>query len=82
MAQPGYDWLEDAAIWCSAVVLLCLLAWLVFTWYRGDAALGPPRDLCCPMSLELFTDPVVAADGETYERLGKIARAAAAGKWD
>mmetsp|Transcript_2660 Transcript_2660/g.6046 ORF Transcript_2660/g.6046 Transcript_2660/m.6046 type:complete len:361 (+) Transcript_2660:75-1157(+) len=66
--NDSYDWLEDAAIWCSAVVLLCLLAWLVFTWYRGDAALGPPRDLCCPMSLELFTDPVVAADGETYER--------------
>ena len=28
----------------------------------------PPPDLCCPLSLELFSDPVVAGDGETYER--------------
>jgi len=28
----------------------------------------PPPDLCCPLSLELFVDPVVAGDGETYER--------------
>ena len=27
-----------------------------------------PNDLCCPISRELFTDPVVAKDGSTYER--------------
>ena len=26
------------------------------------------RELCCPLSHELFDDPVVAADGITYER--------------
>ena len=24
--------------------------------------------LCCPITLELMTDPVIAADGRTYER--------------
>ena len=28
----------------------------------------PPAHLCCPIILELFTDPVTASDGETYER--------------
>ena len=28
----------------------------------------PPKDLCCPIILELFRDPVTASDGETYER--------------
>ena len=27
-----------------------------------------PADMCCPISKELFFDPVVAADGVTYER--------------
>ena len=27
-----------------------------------------PPDLCCPISQELMEDPVVAADGITYER--------------
>jgi len=62
----GMVWLEDFAFWSSFVVLLGLLIWLVIKWQRDED--GPPRDLCCPMSLELFTDPVVAADGETYER--------------
>ena len=32
-------------------------------------ALEPePSDLCCPITRELFVDPVSAADGETYER--------------
>lgn len=28
----------------------------------------PPADLCCPITRELFVDPVRAADGECYER--------------
>jgi hypothetical protein len=24
--------------------------------------------MCCPIGLDIFSDPVVAADGETYER--------------
>jgi hypothetical protein len=28
----------------------------------------PPHHLCCPIRMELFVDPVVAADGMTYER--------------
>ena len=34
---------------------------------RADPA-DPPRQLCCPITLELMSDPVVAADGHTYER--------------
>lgn len=29
---------------------------------------GPPPHLCCPLSLDLMTDPVLAEDGNTYER--------------
>ena len=29
---------------------------------------GAPNDLQCPISQELMRDPVVAADGRTYER--------------
>ncbi|KAK6923994.1 U-box domain [Dillenia turbinata] len=27
-----------------------------------------PADFCCPLSLELMTDPVIGASGQTYER--------------
>ncbi|CAL0334742.1 unnamed protein product [Lupinus luteus] len=27
-----------------------------------------PADFCCPLSLELMTDPVIVASGQTYER--------------
>ncbi|KAJ8769297.1 hypothetical protein K2173_002501 [Erythroxylum novogranatense] len=27
-----------------------------------------PNDFCCPLSLELMTDPVIVASGQTYER--------------
>ncbi|MQL89130.1 hypothetical protein Taro_021708, partial [Colocasia esculenta] len=27
-----------------------------------------PADLCCPLSLELMSDPVIVASGQTYER--------------
>ena len=29
----------------------------------------PPKDLLCPLTLEIFEDPVVAVDGHTYERV-------------
>ena len=33
------------------------------------SCISPPRDLVCPITLELFQDPVVAVgDGNTYER--------------
>ncbi|ESQ31217.1 hypothetical protein EUTSA_v10003745mg [Eutrema salsugineum] len=28
-----------------------------------------PSDFCCPLSLELMTDPVIVASGQTYERV-------------
>ena len=28
----------------------------------------PPKELICPLSLDLFEDPVFAADGHVYER--------------
>jgi SUMO ligase MMS21 Smc5/6 complex component len=27
-----------------------------------------PPELCCPITRTLFTDPVFASDGQTYER--------------
>eukprot|EP00435_Cladocopium_sp_Y103_P067323 s176_g29.t2 len=61
----------DMAFWCCGL-LVAVLFWTCVRLTRrilGESqADGPPPDLCCPMSLELFTDPVVAADGETYER--------------
>ena len=32
------------------------------------AAPEPPDNLCCPITLKLFEEPVFAADGQTYER--------------
>ena len=29
---------------------------------------APPRNLCCPITLDLMADPVIAMDGHTYER--------------
>ena len=28
-----------------------------------------PDALCCPISMEIMRDPVIAADGHTYERV-------------
>ena len=28
---------------------------------------GPPRGLCCPITLEIYKRPVLAQDGYTYE---------------
>jgi len=30
---------------------------------------APPRDLCCPITLDLMRDPVIAMDGHTYKKL-------------
>ena len=58
------------AFWCCGL-LVVVLSWTCVRLTRRLLGIGqvdgPPQDLCCPMSLELFTDPVVAADGETYE---------------
>ncbi|XP_047337235.1 U-box domain-containing protein 4-like [Impatiens glandulifera] len=38
---------------------------------KQDQSLNPvpiPADFCCPLSLELMTDPVIVASGQTYER--------------
>ncbi|GMH36747.1 hypothetical protein BSKO_04620 [Bryopsis sp. KO-2023] len=34
----------------------------------AEALIRNPRHLCCPISLELMKDPVMAVDGYTYER--------------
>ena len=34
---------------------------------------APPRDFCCPISLDLMTDPVILSTGQTYDR-SSIAR--------
>ncbi|KAI3892312.1 hypothetical protein MKW92_050031 [Papaver armeniacum] len=36
---------------------------------QSNAAVPIPADFCCPISLELMTDPVIVASGQTYERL-------------
>lgn len=38
---------------------------------KQDQSCSPvpvPADFCCPLSLELMTDPVIVASGQTYER--------------
>jgi hypothetical protein len=35
---------------------------------EAGSVMVDPEHLCCPLSLELMRDPVVAADGVTYER--------------
>jgi hypothetical protein len=35
---------------------------------RGSSARDPPEAFICPISANLFVDPVVAADGHTYSR--------------
>lgn len=34
----------------------------------GIEEFTPPHEFCCPMTMEVMTDPVVASDGHTYER--------------
>ena len=36
---------------------------------RASRAADPPRQLVCPITMELMVDPVLAADGHTYERV-------------
>lgn len=36
---------------------------------QSNAAVPIPADFCCPISLELMTDPVIVASGQTYERI-------------
>ncbi|NP_001312594.1 U-box domain-containing protein 4-like isoform X1 [Nicotiana tabacum] len=35
---------------------------------QSCTAVPIPPDFCCPLSLELMTDPVIVASGQTYER--------------
>ncbi|XP_076952577.1 U-box domain-containing protein 4-like isoform X2 [Bidens hawaiensis] len=35
---------------------------------QGCNTVPVPPDFCCPLSLELMTDPVIVASGQTYER--------------
>ncbi|KAE8701184.1 U-box domain-containing protein 4 [Hibiscus syriacus] len=42
-----------------------------FVLMKQSATSSPvpiPADFCCPLSLELMTDPVIVASGQTYER--------------
>ena len=35
-------------------------------WFHGPGEV--PENLCCPISMELMAQPVIAADGFTYDR--------------
>lgn len=35
---------------------------------QSSSPVPVPPDFCCPLSLELMTDPVIVASGQTYER--------------
>ncbi|CAI9111327.1 OLC1v1011529C1 [Oldenlandia corymbosa var. corymbosa] len=35
---------------------------------QSNSPVPIPADFCCPLSLELMTDPVIVASGQTYER--------------
>ncbi|XP_071705832.1 U-box domain-containing protein 4-like [Rutidosis leptorrhynchoides] len=36
---------------------------------QSGTHISVPSDFCCPLSLELMTDPVIVASGQTYERV-------------
>ncbi|XP_023513136.1 U-box domain-containing protein 4-like isoform X1 [Cucurbita pepo subsp. pepo] len=36
---------------------------------QNSSPVSIPADFCCPLSLELMTDPVIVASGQTYERV-------------
>lgn len=36
---------------------------------QSSSPVSIPADFCCPLSLELMTDPVIVASGQTYERI-------------
>uniref|UniRef100_A0A7S2W1H5 U-box domain-containing protein n=1 Tax=Rhizochromulina marina TaxID=1034831 RepID=A0A7S2W1H5_9STRA len=38
------------------------------TSFNFNGSLVPPKEFLCPLTLEIFVEPVVAADGFTYER--------------
>ncbi|OAY81626.1 U-box domain-containing protein 4 [Ananas comosus] len=38
----------------------------------GDSSFAIPKDLCCPISLDLMRDPVVVSTGQTYDRASII----------
>ena len=40
----------------------------IFSAAYGGAIIKVPEEFVCPITMELFKDPVVAADGFTYER--------------
>ncbi|PWA33989.1 zinc finger, RING/FYVE/PHD-type, Armadillo-type fold protein [Artemisia annua] len=39
---------------------------------QNNNSIPIPPDLCCPLSLELMTDPVIVSSGQTYERAMEI----------
>lgn len=41
---------------------------IVITQSQSCSHVPIPPDFCCPLSLELMTDPVIVASGQTYER--------------
>lgn len=50
-------------------VIMCLHDRLVMMKQSQSSTPIPiPADFCCPLSLELMTDPVIVASGQTYER--------------
>ncbi|KAL8171209.1 hypothetical protein V2J09_023013 [Rumex salicifolius] len=50
-------------------VIMCLYDRLVtMKQSQSSTPIPIPADFCCPLSLELMTDPVIVASGQTYER--------------
>lgn len=41
---------------------------IVIKQSQSSSPVPIPADFCCPLSLELMTDPVIVASGQTYER--------------
>jgi hypothetical protein len=65
---------EERAFWRRVCMTLL---WLFIAFLVTFACMGtrkqisaavPLQDCCCPITLELMTDPVVAEDGHSYER--------------
>ena len=61
-------WVDDEAALAEAIRQSLELAARCEGASRGSSGEEGPLELCCPITLELFRDPVKTLHGQTYER--------------
>jgi len=66
--QAQHYWKDGHKNNCITIIQPESLLSVAATSTQAGSIENPPPHLCCPITSDLFEDPVVAADGETYER--------------